>query len=138
MASLNLTNKRAFVHLANKNRDEESDIPDKFRVMKILRKHFKLPCLTGEALEIPGKNYARYPDIFVKNYDPQLAILLHGGWHGYGEEVKEYDLRARADYKLLEPGVNLIEIYAAQTDQYSEKKIVEHMTTKEGFIDLDK
>lgn len=135
MKNYNDTNKKAFVHLANKNRTEESDIPDKFRVIKMLKRHFNLPCLTGEALVIPGFNRARYPDIFIKNYDPNIAILLHGGWHGYGELPRDYDVKASMDYARLAPGVRLIEIYAAQTDQYSEEKIVEHMVNL-GFEDL--
>ena len=131
---MNLTNKKSWVHLANKKRTSESDIPDKFRVIGYLKRHFGLPCLTGEALVIPGYNRARYPDIFVKNHNPHLAILLHGGWHGYGELPKDYDVKASIDYARLAPGVRLIEIYAAQTDQYSEEGIVAHME-KEGFVD---
>lgn len=133
MKKYNDTNKKSFVHTANKKRSSESDIPDKFRVIYMLRDHFELPCITGEALEIPGKQYARYPDIFVKNHHPQLAILLHGGWHGDGEIKREYDVKAAVDYALLS-GIQLIEIYAAQTDQYSEEAIVEHMVA-EGFVD---
>lgn len=133
MKNYNDTGKKSFVHLANKNRTEESDIPDKFRVMKYLKRHFNMPCLTGEAFKIPGKNYARYPDIFIKNYHPNIAILLHGGWHGYGEIIREYDVKAAVDYELLP--MKLIEIYAAQTDDYSEEKIVEHMVAL-GFEDL--
>lgn len=134
MKKYNDTNKKSFVHRANKNRKEESDIPDKFRVMKYLKRHFDFPCVTGEAFEIPGKQYARYPDIFIKNRHPQIAILLHGGWHGDGEIKREYDVKAATDYALL-PWIKLIEIYAAQTDQYSEESIVEHMVSV-GFKDL--
>jgi hypothetical protein len=131
---LNLTNKRSFVHLANKRRVEESDVPDKFRVAACLKNHFKLYALTGEALEIPGKQYARWPDLFVKSHVPQLAILLHGGWHGEGEIVRQYDVKAQDDYKLLP--VQLIEIYSEQTDGYDEAAIVEHMEQL-GFVDLN-
>lgn len=119
---MNPTNKRSFIHKANKNREEESDIPDKFRVIKYLKKYFDMPCITGEALIIPGKNRARYPDISVKNWDPYLAILLHGGIHGDGYISTEYDDRARADYDLL-PHVKLIEIYSAQTNHYDETAV---------------
>lgn len=135
MNNYNDTNKKSFVHLANKNRTEESDIPDKFKVIKMLKRHFNLPCLTGEALPIPGTERARFPDIFVKNHDPNLAILLHGGWHGYGEIKRKYDVKAADDYAKLAPGVRLIEIYSEQTDGYSEEKIVEHMVAL-GFEDL--
>ena len=126
MKKYNDTGKKSFVHRANRNRKEESDIPDKFKVIYILKRRFGLSCITGEALEIPGKQYARYPDIFVKNHNPSLAILLHGGWHGYGEIKRDYDVKAEVDYALLS-GVKLIEIYAYQTDNYEEEAIVQHM-----------
>lgn len=112
---------RKWAQKAIKEGDAEVDIPEKFRVIKILEKHYGLHGLTGEAVVIPRTGWARFPDVFIKAHVPQIAILLHGDapFHTEGS-VKEAEVKL--DYESA--GVKLIIIWEALTD-YTTEKIME-------------
>jgi hypothetical protein len=135
MTGYNDNKKKSFVHRANKKRTSESDIPDKFRVMGYLKKHFAIYCVTDTRIRIPVGGHADYrlPDLFCSHTTPPLIILLHGGIHGFGDEISR---RKKDDYALEDyrhaGNCQVIEIYKELSDNYSEAKIIQIMQDK-GF-----
>jgi len=126
-------------HQAEKNRTSESDVPAKFKIINILRDQFGLHGLTGEALPIPGTGWARFPDVFIKSYNPQVAILLHGqGPHGVGDIISQTqrDQEARQDYARL-PEIKLIEIYSAKTNGYETEAVIWQLI-ESGLIPVER
>lgn len=133
--------KESWKHFANTKRTSEIDIPDKFKVINILRDEFDLHGLTDEALEIPGGiASARYPDLFIQAIEPQIAIELDGeGPHGNGDpiEMVHRDYKRGSDYQKLLPGIRLIIIYSAQTNGYQKDLVIEQLQ-KEGLIKVER
>ena len=128
---MNLTNKRSFVHRANKRRTSESDIPDKFKVMAILKKHFGIITLTDEAIPTPSGHFDyRNPDLFDKQN--QAVYELDGEVHGWGDEisVRERDQRKLDDYDKI--GMKYYIINSAVTRGYSEDLVVSELK-KQGL-----
>lgn len=115
---------------ARKTQVGESDINDKFRVIKILKEEFGLDGLTGEAIEIPnGYAQARYPDIMVKAYVPPLVIELNGERpHGNGDPIErmQNDFEKMCDYSKV-PDIKVIAIYSAQTHGYERNSVIENL-----------
>jgi len=126
---MNPTNKRSYIHQANKNRTSESDIPDKFKVMEIIKENFGLYALTDEAIPIPnGIATHRKPDLIIKTTHPTYLIELLGGVHGWEEEQprQRMDIRKAADYTKLGSGYKVIELYE-KDDFYAEERIVQEL-----------
>jgi hypothetical protein len=111
-------------HRANRNRTSESDIPDKFRVMAIIKKYFNIRTLTDEVIPIP-KGYATYrqPDLLAK-HPRRIVFELDGLVHGNGDEVsfRERDERKLNDYESIYQEYYVIN--SAVTDGYEESKVV--------------
>ena len=99
----------------------EIDIPEKFRVIELLRVYYGLHALTGEVCEIPRTKWCRYPDLFIKSTYPQIAILLHGDAPFHTEGSKS-ELSVMMDYDSI--GVKLIIVWEALTN-YEDEKILE-------------
>src|SRR5690242_2108415 len=110
---MKLDGKQSFIHNAQRKMRSESDIPDKFKIIKILREEFGLFGLTGEAIQI-NEYKCRWPDVLVKANIPMIAIELQGHIHGYGEPISESqrdvqrntDYQFRTDIKLIKLGIN--------------------------------
>lgn len=112
----NLTNKRSYVHQANKNREESSDLGKKWRIVKLLKKHFEIIALgmvdeffycrdrsTNEFIidrslnETPEQQkhqmLARYQinkiDLFIKTTLPHRIIEIDGLEHGLFDQITE-------------------------------------------------
>lgn len=117
---------KAHIHRANKKRDSESDIPDKFRVAKILKDNFGIIALTDEVVLTPG-GYANYrkPDLYNKTR--KIAFELDGIIHGYGDEVsqREKDWRKLEDYKLIK--LEHYVLNSAVTNGYAEDFVVSEL-----------
>lgn len=102
----NITNKRSYVHAANKRRDSESDLMKKNRVKKLIKENFGLVALglmgdivylrdrkTNEASVVSSFEtdltkeetfqlfQVNKPDLFIKNHAPQRIIELDGEIH---------------------------------------------------------
>ena len=80
--------------------------------------------MTDEVIKIPDGGYATYrrPDLYSKQHG--LVIELDGeGVHGFGDILREKDIRQNEDYKLA--GVQVIRINSAQTEGYREDLVVE-------------
>lgn len=122
---------KAHIHRANKKRTSESDIPDKFRVAKILKANFGIIALTDEIVQTPG-GYASYrkPDLYSK--DRRIAFELDGLIHGYGDEVsqREKDWRKLEDYKLIQ--LEHYVINSAVTNGYDKKLVITELI-KQGL-----
>ncbi len=136
--------KNAWRHLANKNRTSESDINDKFALIKILKEKFGLYGLTGEALEIPPGGHAshRLPDVFVKNNKPRWILELDGLVHGYGDEISKRWFDVEKDYDLdlyCAAHTNTIKqhISYASTNGYQREKVIE-LLIQAGMVPIDK
>ncbi len=112
---------RKWAARAIKDASGETDMNEKFRVIKLLREVYGLHALTGEVLEIPRTKWYRYPDLFIPTVHPQIAILLHGDapWHTEGSKS---ELSVMMDYDSI--GVKLIIVWEALTN-YEDKKILE-------------
>ncbi len=114
--SENLTNKRSFVHQANRKREEASDLAKKWRIVKLLKKHFEIIALgmvdefyycrdrsTNEFMidrslnETPEQQkhqmVSRYQinkiDLFIKTTLPHKIIEIDGLEHGLFDEITE-------------------------------------------------
>src|SRR5690348_1415098 len=111
---MRLTYKEAFVRLANKKRDGELDMVDKFKVIRTLRNYFGLYGLTGEVLMIDGES-CRMPDIFIKNRPP-IVIELDGGIHGMGDQISKRDKDVVRDKDYEDLGIKLVIINKELTD----------------------
>ena len=113
---MRMTKSMAYEHLAKRNREGEQDIPDKFKVINILREDFSLYGLTGETLMIDSE-HCRLPDILIKG-KPTVVIELDGEFHGNGEDIskKDSDIDRDNDYRRL--GVKLIIINKLSTNGY--------------------
>ena len=122
----------SFKHRANKNRTYEIDIPDKFRVMQILKDNFGIITLTDEIVETPG-GYADYrkPDLLDKQHY-QVYELDGEGVHGYGDEVslRLKNKQKQDDYDRIK--IKYYILNSAVTDGYDEELVVEELT-KQGL-----
>jgi hypothetical protein len=119
---MRFTKTEAWQHLANKKRDGESDLDDKFNVIRILRNHFGLYGLTGEILMIDSES-CRCPDIMVKGMIP-ICIEMDGEIHGSGDQVSKRvkDVDRDKDYQSI--GVKLVIINKELTNGYETKKVI--------------
>ncbi len=113
-----MTKPGRFIAEARKKMVDEGDTDEKFRVIYILRQYYGLHGLTGEAVAIPRTGWARFPDVFVKACEPQIAILLHGAVH---MEDSWKEMKMHEDYKSA--GVQVIVIWEA-LGGYSSESII--------------
>lgn len=123
---------QSYRHRANKKRTSEIDIPDKFKVMKILKLRFGIITLTDEVVSTPG-GYATYrkPDLFDKQH--RRAFELDGeGVHGWGDQIslRERDWRKLTDYELIK--LPYYTLNSAVTQGYDEELVVSELT-KQGL-----
>jgi hypothetical protein len=132
----NPTNKRSFIHKANKNRTSESDIPNKFKVMEIIKENFGLYPLTDEVLPIPEGGFAevRMPDLLIKNCKPNYIIELVGPVHNPEKEhpARRIDIKKAADYARLGQDYKVVELWGGYKNEYSEEHVVS--TLKEAGV----
>ena len=93
-----ITNKRSFVHRANRNRVEETDMPIKSRLLQYFNKkgvHF----LLDEKIPILGLDNRmgyKLPDLYEKN--DKLVIEIDGPVHGDGESVTRKTVDKMTEY----------------------------------------
>jgi len=129
---MNPTNKKSYIHKANKNRTSESDIPAKFKVMEIIKCNFGLYPLTDEAIPIPdGIATHRKPDLIIKTTNPTYLIELLGGIHGWEKEQprRRIDILKAIDYATLGKGYEVIEVYE-NDDSYAEERVIKELYEK--------
>jgi hypothetical protein len=114
----------SYENKARKNQTYEKDITDKFKLIRILKTHFGLTGLTGEAIFIRDNRY-RLPDVFVKSHVPMLAIELDGPIHGNGDPISKLkqDTEREADYDSCF-GIKLIVINKQLTNGYDSKDMI--------------
>ena len=118
---------KAFVHRARKTKWTESpDIPDNFKIKRIVKEAFGLIFLTDEVIEIPAGGYHNYrrPDLY--NKAEKIVVELDGegfsGKHGWSEIPTRRDERKDSDYDLA--GVRYVHINSSQTNGYEEKLVL--------------
>jgi len=123
---MNPDKKRSHIHRANQNRTSESDIPDKFKVMEIIKENFGHYPLTGEEVPIPnGIATKRSPDLVIKTTTPIFLIELLGGIHGWEKEnpLRLKDIQKLEDLAKLGSEYKLIELWE-EDDHYDEIRIM--------------
>lgn len=127
---MSITNKRSWIHKARKEREGEGDIPEKFKVIRILRDHFDLHGLTGECIcdwedqALPPKIIEfRFPDIFIKT--EQIAIELDGEYHGFGDDLTISDQTVQRNLFYDRLGIQCITLNKKMTQDYDEGLIIE-------------
>jgi len=126
---MNPTDKRWAIHKANKKRTSESDIPAKFKVMKIIKENFGLYALTDQTILIPdGYATHRSPDLMISYTTPVFLIELMGGIHNLDEEnpSRTKDIQKREDYARLSKGYHVIELYE-KDDFYAEERVIKEL-----------
>ena len=115
---------KSFVHRARKTKWSASpDVGQTFIVKGFVKKHFGVIMLTSENIKIPDGGYATYrrPDLYSKQH--RLVIELDGeGVHGFGEILREKDIRQNEDFSKA--GIQVIRINSAQTNGYEEKLVI--------------
>ena len=119
---MRLTYKQAWEHLARSKQTSESDLDDKFKVIRILRNHFGLYGLTGEIIMINGE-FCRMPDLFIKD-NPPICVELDGFVHGNGEQISKRDKDVQRDKDYQSIGIKLVIINKEQTEGYSTDKVI--------------
>lgn len=92
----NITNKRSFVHRANRNMDGEPDTMLKWKLMKVLRNKFGISSRTGPKIAIHRKYgyvkqqltkeevpqfYLHDPDVTSLKHNPPLIFEIDGDVH---------------------------------------------------------
>ncbi len=93
-----ITNKRSFVHRANRNRVEETDMPIKMRLLNYFNKngvHF----LLDEKIPVLGMDnrmWYKLPDLYEKSN--KMVIEIDGPVHGDGENVTRKTVDKMVDY----------------------------------------
>ena len=119
---MRLTKTQAYQHLAVKKRFGEKDLWEKFHVIDILRREFKLYGLTGEIFMIDDES-CRCPDIFIKTGN--IVIELDGGTHQWGEPVAKLDKDVNRDSDYISKGAKLVIINEEQTNGYQTEKVIQ-------------
>jgi hypothetical protein len=128
---MRMNKKQAYEHLARAKQISESDLDDKFNVIRILRNHFGLYGLTGEILMIDSES-CRCPDVLVKGVIP-ICIELDGFVHGMGDQISKRDKDVDRDKDYQSVGVKLIIINKELTDGYDKQKVIE-VLIKNGLV----
>jgi len=117
-----LTKNLSFEHNARKKRVSEKDIPDKFKIIKILKENFNLIGLTGETFQIPGKVYHRMPDIYIPEI--RTVIELEGLVHGHGDVITKTVTDETRDEDYKKANLKEILIFSAMTDNYESSQVI--------------
>jgi len=120
---------------AKKKQEGGSDRDDKFQVIAVLKNHFGLYGLTGEAFETADQEWV-FPDIFVKSSEPQIAIELDGEVHGLGDEMTTTDKTFKRNGRYERLGIKLIILNKIQTDGYEDSCVIE-VLKNQGLKPLD-
>ncbi len=113
--------KKSWIHRAQSRRNEESDLDDKFKIIRILKEKFGLHGLTGEKIPIDSQSF-RCPDIYIKGLDP-IIIELDGQIHGEPLILTQKTKDRNADYDKI--GIKYIIINKEETGMYSENKVIQ-------------
>tara|TARA_B100000029_G_scaffold265475_1_gene261627 strand:- start:5743 stop:6153 length:411 start_codon:yes stop_codon:yes gene_type:complete len=93
-----ITNKRSFVHRANRNRVEESDMPIKTRLLRYFNKkgvHFLLDEQVPILRHDNSMGY-KLPDLYERTN--KMVIEIDGPVHGDGENVTRKTTDKMIDY----------------------------------------
>jgi very-short-patch-repair endonuclease len=99
---MNVTKNLAWIHRDRRERYNDYDIDEKFRMIYLLKKYFKLTAVTDEVLffdrtthkrvfvdqskyeskqELVRHYHVHYPDLVVKNHKPVIAVEIDGPVH---------------------------------------------------------
>jgi len=119
---MKITGKKAWIHKARKEREGEVDIPEKFKLIKILRDHFGMSGTTDDVIVSPSGPL--YPDVLVKRHEPQIAFELDGLYHGLGDDITTSTGTYKRNSKYAEVDVKLVIINRAVTE-YDDGLIIE-------------
>jgi len=124
----------SFEHQAKKKETEEKDTTDKFKVIMMIYKKFKLFGLTGEKIPIPETKRYRLPDIVIpqRNIVIELDGEIHEGWDDLTTLEKDKD--RNQDYK--EAGYQIIVINKELTFGYKEEHIIKKLE-QEGLKQIE-
>ncbi len=109
-----------WIHRDRRERHDEGDIDEKFRVVQILKKYFNLDALSDEILffdRITGKPvdldqsqfeskdeiFHRYivhkPDLLIKNHKPMIIVEIDGPVHWENTKAMKKTNQRNADYE---------------------------------------
>jgi len=126
----NLTNKRRFVHEADKRREGEQDLMDKAKIARVMRGYFGLSCIYHD-LFIGIHKRDRYwlrdltkaqldsndfwphkPDLIVTNYKRPLVIEIDGDVHFFKYRGLRKTNERNQHYELA--GIGLIWLLSSE------------------------
>ena len=142
----NLTNKRSWVHRANRLREGEQDLDDKAKVARIMKGYFGLSCiyhdlfigihkrhrywmreLTKEQLD-SNDYWPHKPDLIVTNHKFPMIIEIEGGVHFFTERGIQQTNERNRHYESA--GIRLIWLLKSEvqnTDTRLASIIGEHL-----------
>ena len=110
---------KKWIHYINRTREVASDFTAVHKVRELIWYNFGIRALTGQYLH--SGDIIRNPDLYIPG--ARIVIELDGYIHGQGDFVQRKDQRRNESYEAM--NFELITIYAAQTDDYDDDKVIE-------------
>jgi len=140
-----ITNKRRFVHEADKKREEEQDLMDKAKIARVLKGYFGLSCiyhdlfigihkrhrywmreLTEKQLE-SNEFWPHKPDLIVTNSKQPMIIEIDGDYHFNTKRGIKQTNDRNQHYELA--GVKLVWLLRSEV-QNTDTRLVSILTEK--------